>query len=57
MSCNWFLKLAYFDSIVGNKVLKVKDKLKEEKLKPSDDTLRNAICEILKDVDFNTVSI
>ncbi|KAK4386903.1 hypothetical protein Sango_2560900 [Sesamum angolense] len=36
------------------KVLKVKEKLKEEILKPSDDKLRTVICEILKEVDFNT---
>lgn len=30
-------------------------KVKEEKLKPTDDELSVAICEILKEVDFNTV--
>jgi hypothetical protein len=40
----------------GKKVAKGKDKTKEEKLRPSDDELRDAICEILKEVDFNTVS-
>lgn len=38
----------------AEKVTKGKGKNKE-KLNPSDDQLRNAICEILKDVDFNTV--
>lgn len=28
---------------------------KANKLKPSDDELRSAICEVLKEVDFNTV--
>lgn len=41
----------------GKKVLQGKEKPKEEKLRPSDDELRNAICEILKEVDFNTVRI
>lgn len=41
----------------GKKVAKGKDKTKEEKLRPSDDKLRDAICQILKEVDFNTVSI
>ncbi|KZV36211.1 glutamic acid-rich protein [Dorcoceras hygrometricum] len=40
----------------GEKILKVKDNLKEEKLKPSDNELRNAICGILKEVDFNTAT-
>ncbi|OMP04236.1 hypothetical protein COLO4_09822 [Corchorus olitorius] len=39
----------------GKKVAKGKDKAKEEKLKPTDHELRDAICEILKVVDFNTV--
>jgi len=29
--------------------------MKKEKLSPSDTQLREAICEILKEVDFNTV--
>lgn len=37
--------------------MKGKEKSKEDKLKPSDDELRNAICDILKEVDFNTVRI
>lgn len=41
----------------GKKILKVKEKLKEERLKPSDDKLRDAICETLKEVDFNTVRL
>ncbi|XP_073055870.1 DEK domain-containing chromatin-associated protein 1-like isoform X2 [Primulina eburnea] len=41
----------------GKKILKVKDNLREEKLKPSDDDLRNAISEILKEVDFNTATL
>lgn len=39
----------------GKKAVKGKDKPKEDKSSPSDDELRNAICEILKEVDFNTV--
>ena len=35
----------------------VKEKPKSEKQELSDDDLRNAICEILKEVDFNTVRI
>ncbi|KAL9159969.1 hypothetical protein ABFS82_08G169200 [Erythranthe guttata] len=38
----------------GKKILKVKEKLKEAALNPSDDELRNAIYKILKEVDFNT---
>lgn len=41
----------------GKKVVKGKEKAKEDKVKPSDDELRNAICEILKEVDFNTVRL
>ncbi|KAL9662248.1 hypothetical protein QQ045_027080 [Rhodiola kirilowii] len=33
-----------------------KGKPKEEKLKPSDKVLRNQICQILKEVDFNTAT-
>ncbi|KAG6385639.1 hypothetical protein SASPL_154475 [Salvia splendens] len=40
----------------GKKVLKVKQKPKEETLDPSDDDLRNSICKILKKVDFNTAT-
>ncbi|XAR67370.1 hypothetical protein NMG60_11002099 [Bertholletia excelsa] len=40
----------------AKRVTKEKDKPKEVKLKPSDDELRNAICEILKQVDFNTAT-
>lgn len=40
---------------LGKKVAKGKDKAKDEKLKPTDHVLRDAICEILKEVDFNTV--
>lgn len=39
----------------GKKVVKGKEKAKVEKLKPSDEELKSAICEILKEVDFNTV--
>ena len=39
----------------GKKAVKGKDKPKGDKLSPGDDELRNAICEILKEVDFNTV--
>lgn len=42
---------------VGKKAAKGKDKPKEDKLRPSDDELRIAICDILKEVDFNTVRI
>lgn len=41
----------------GKKVVQGKEKPKEEKVRPSDDELREAICEILKEVDFNTVRI
>lgn len=41
--------------VEGKKAAKGKDKSKEGTLKPSDVELRNAICEILKEVDFNTV--
>lgn len=44
-----------FSECVGKKVLKGKDRNKVDKLRPSDDELRTAICEILKEVDFNTV--
>lgn len=37
--------------------MKVKNKPKEETLGPSDDELRNCVCKILKEVDFNTVSL
>ncbi|KAK3013182.1 hypothetical protein RJ639_007901 [Escallonia herrerae] len=40
----------------GKKIVKGKEKTKEDKLRPSDDELRNAICEILKEVDFNTAT-
>ncbi|KAH6764432.1 hypothetical protein C2S51_015681 [Perilla frutescens var. frutescens] len=40
----------------GKKVLKVKQKPKEETLGPSDDELRNSTCKILKEVDFNTAT-
>ncbi|KAL2455510.1 DEK domain-containing chromatin associated protein [Forsythia ovata] len=40
----------------GKKVVKSKGKLKEDKLKPSDEELRSATCEILKEVDFNTAT-
>ncbi|TQD86195.1 hypothetical protein C1H46_028271 [Malus baccata] len=38
------------------KVAKGKDKTKEGKLRPTDDNLRDAICQILKQVDFNTAT-
>ncbi|KAI8553007.1 hypothetical protein RHMOL_Rhmol06G0311800 [Rhododendron molle] len=41
---------------IGKKAAKGKDKPKEDKLRPSDDELRNAICDILKEVDFNTAT-
>ena len=41
----------------AKKAVKGKEKPKEDKLKPSDDELRSAICDILKEVDFNTVRI
>ncbi|XP_058218909.1 DEK domain-containing chromatin-associated protein 3-like [Rhododendron vialii] len=40
----------------GKKAAKGKDKPKGDKLRPSDDELRNAICDILKEVDFNTAT-
>jgi len=40
----------------GEKATKGKDKPKEAKLRPSDEELKNAICEILKEVDFNTAT-
>lgn len=49
----WFC----FGLNAGKKVLKVKEKFKEEKSKPTDDKIRDEICEILKEVDFNTVSL
>ena len=36
--------------------MKGKEKPKGEKSVPNDDELRDAICDILKEVDFNTVS-
>ena len=52
-----YLVLWFFGLLEGKKVDKGREKPKEEKLKPSDAALRKAICEILKEVDFNTVSI
>ncbi|XP_044498592.1 protein DEK [Mangifera indica] len=40
----------------GRKASKGKEKAKEEELRPSDEDLRDAICEILKEVDFNTAT-
>ncbi|CAA2982316.1 DNA ligase 1-like isoform X1 [Olea europaea subsp. europaea] len=40
----------------GKQVVKGKGKPKEDKLKPSDNELRSATCEILKEVDFNTAT-
>ncbi|KAL3325471.1 hypothetical protein AABB24_036615 [Solanum stoloniferum] len=40
----------------GKKVLNGKCHKKADKLKPSDDELRSAICEVLKEVDFNTAT-
>ncbi|KAF8410864.1 hypothetical protein HHK36_003401 [Tetracentron sinense] len=40
----------------GKRVSKGKEKIKEEDSKPSEDELKNAICEILKEVDFNTAT-
>ncbi|KAJ0102041.1 hypothetical protein Patl1_03952 [Pistacia atlantica] len=40
----------------GRKAAKGKEKAKEEKVRPSDEDLRDAICEILKEVDFNTAT-
>ncbi|KAK6777010.1 hypothetical protein RDI58_023727 [Solanum bulbocastanum] len=40
----------------GKKVLNGKGHKKADKLKPSDDELRSAICEVLKEVDFNTAT-
>lgn len=44
-----------FSNCAGKKVLKGKGHKKEDKLKPSDAELRSAVCEVLKEVDFNTV--
>ncbi|KAG5550984.1 hypothetical protein RHGRI_009419 [Rhododendron griersonianum] len=41
---------------MGEKTAKWKEKSKEAKLRPSDDELRDAICEILTEVDFNTAT-
>lgn len=46
-----------FCSNEGKKAVKGKLKPKEDKLKPSDDELKSATCEILKEVDFDTVRI
>ncbi|XP_060199555.1 DEK domain-containing chromatin-associated protein 4-like isoform X2 [Lycium barbarum] len=40
----------------GKKVLNGKGHKKADKLRPSDDELRSAICEVLKEVDFNTAT-
>ncbi|KAL3355703.1 hypothetical protein AABB24_016729 [Solanum stoloniferum] len=40
----------------GKKVPNGKGHKKADKLKPSDDELRSAICEVLKEVDFNTAT-
>ncbi|KAE8675232.1 DEK domain-containing chromatin associated protein isoform 2 [Hibiscus syriacus] len=40
----------------SKRVGKGKDKAKEQKLKPSDHELRDTICKILKEVDFNTAT-
>lgn len=49
-----FIPLFY---VLGKKIVKGKEKTKEEKTRPSDDELREAICEILKVVDFTTVGV
>ncbi|KAL8215697.1 hypothetical protein R6Q57_022534 [Mikania cordata] len=41
---------------IVKKAVKGKETPKEEKLKPSDVELKTAICEILKEVDFNTAT-
>lgn len=41
----------------GKKVVKGKEKPKEDKMRPTDEELKDAICEVLKEVDFNTVRI
>lgn len=40
----------------GKKALNGKSDKKTDKLRPSDDELRSAICEVLKEVDFNTAT-
>nr|GMC53687.1 DNA ligase 1-like isoform X1 [Ipomoea batatas] len=40
----------------GKKVVKAKEQPKEDKIQPTDDELRESICEILKEVDFNTAT-
>lgn len=50
--CLWRYLFHYF---LGKRAGKGKDKAKEQKLKPNDHELRDTICKILKEVDFNTV--
>uniref|UniRef100_A0A2P2LVT2 DEK-C domain-containing protein n=1 Tax=Rhizophora mucronata TaxID=61149 RepID=A0A2P2LVT2_RHIMU len=40
----------------GKRTARQRENAKEEKVKPSDDELKDAICEILKVVDFNTAT-
>lgn len=51
------LKFSCFCLNEGKKIVKGKGKSKEDKIKPSDEELKNSICEILKEVNFNTVRI
>ncbi|CAI9755025.1 unnamed protein product [Fraxinus pennsylvanica] len=50
------LKNSASKETTGKQVAKGKAKSKEDKVKPSDDELKNSICEILKEVDFNTAT-
>lgn len=43
-------------NLTGTKGGRVRSKSKKGEPKPSADELRQAICDILKEVDFNTVS-
>ncbi|CAA3019972.1 DNA ligase 1-like isoform X1 [Olea europaea subsp. europaea] len=50
------LKKSASKETTGKKIVKGKGKSKEDKIKPSDEELRNSICEILKEVDINTAT-
>ncbi|XP_022852580.1 uncharacterized protein LOC111374182 [Olea europaea var. sylvestris] len=50
------LKKSASKETTGKKIVKGKGKSKEDKIKPSDEELKNSICEILKEVNFNTAT-
>ncbi|CAI9787776.1 unnamed protein product [Fraxinus pennsylvanica] len=50
------LKKSASKETTGKKVVKGNGKSKEDKVKPSDEELKNSMCEILKEVDFNTAT-